>query len=761
MMRDNRIMRTDRPGGNIRLFLCKMKKKKKEVENMKSKYRFRRILSGVMAAVTILSTFISPLTVYASEEPKAAEPPAYESVKDQLDEEEVVKATDLELEVGQDFDVSTDFTNLEIKDESKVKVTFQKAENDAGENFSTSHADTYHAVYYVEPVNQNHPVYQIGRNLIVKEPVTAAQSEPQTEQAVTEEDTGSDDEEAASQEETETVPVETEIVEPETAESETEEPEETEPEFQDGLSESEFDAALEESETENTTDEESGLTLSDVLEQAGEQDIDLMAMEDGETVSFTAVNTSTSAAVQMMEDMKDETAQILSVKKEKKKVQPPKLYDLTTLQREANRLLGFTAQQTLDYTQSLYEKKLVTYPRTDSQYLTDDMEENALLVVGAVNSMFPEMSIKGSEPDIKRLLNSKKVSDHHAIIPTVEITNMDLKALPGGEKEILMLIASKLLCASEQEYIYESIKTEISCHGELFTASGKNVLQYGWKEVEERFFKSYGKNAEKPEEEESDFPDIKIGQVFECVVVKFSEHFTAPPKHYTEDTLLSAMEHAGSSDTIEDAERKGLGTPATRAAIIEKLIEKGFIERKKKQILPTADGRNLIRILPEMIKSPKLTAEWENDLTLISRGQKNVEEFLFEIEKMVTKLVSDNGQPVEEYQKLFSDGRKEIGKCPRCDNKVYVGKRNYYCSGSDCSFTLWKNNRFFESQGKTLDEATVRKLLSEKQVHFKDLVSEKTKRKYEATIKMEVSETGNPKFQLIFPERKKGKKNEE
>lgn len=262
---------------------------------MKSKYRFRRILSGVMAAVTILSTVISPLTVYASEEPKTAEPPAYESVKDLLDEEEVVKANDLELEVGQEFDVSSDRTNLEIKDESKVKVTFQKAESDAGESFSTSHADTYHAVYYVEPVNQNHPVYQIGRNLIVKEPVAASQSEPQTEQAVTEEDTGSDDEEAASQEETETEPVETEIVEPETAESETEEPEETEPEFQDGLSESEFDAALEESETENTTDAESGLTLSDVLEQAGEQDIDLIAMEDGETVSFTAVNTSTRA----------------------------------------------------------------------------------------------------------------------------------------------------------------------------------------------------------------------------------------------------------------------------------------------------------------------------------------------------------------------------------------------------------------------------------------------------------------------------------
>ena len=359
-----------------------------------------------------------------------------------------------------------------------------------------------------------------------------------------------------------------------------------------------------------------------------------------------------SAAVQMMEDMKDETAQILSVKKEKKKVQPPKLYDLTTLQREANRLLGFTAQQTLDYTQSLYEKKLVTYPRTDSQYLTDDMEENALLVVGAVNSMFPEMSIKDSEPDIKRLLNSKKVSDHHAIIPTVEITNMDLKALPGGEKEILMLIASKLLCASEQEYIYESIKTEISCHGELFTASGKNVLQYGWKEVEERFFKSYGKNAEKPEEEESDFPDIKIGQVFECVVVKFSEHFTAPPKHYTEDTLLSAMETAGAEDMPDDAERKGLGTPATRAATLEKLVSAGFVQRKKKQLIPTEKGRNLIAVLPDNIKSPILTAEWESMLKQVEHGELSATSFMDQIADMSRTLVKEHTAPEERFVDL-------------------------------------------------------------------------------------------------------------
>ena len=466
-------------------------------------------------------------------------------------------------------------------------------------------------------------------------------------------------------------------------------------------------------------------------------------------------------AMQVMEDIQGQNAQIISVNKEKKEIQAPKLYDLTTLQREANRILGFTAQQTLDYTQSLYEKKLVTYPRTDSRYLTDDMEENAYAVIKAVNGTFPEIFVKDSEPEIKRLLNSKKVSDHHAIIPTVEIRNTDFKTLPGGEKEILILIATKLLCASEKEYICEVVKAEISCQGELFTASGKNVLQYGWKALEERIFKLYSKKTEKSESQENNLSDIQMGQVFENVNVKLSEHFTVPPKHYTEDTLLSAMEHAGSSETVEDAERKGLGTPATRAAIIEKLVEKGFVERKNKQILPTLDGKNLIRILPETIKSPKLTAEWENDLTLIAKGQKNAEEFLSGIEEMISRLVRDNGETIEEYQNLFSADREEIGKCPRCGSEIYANKRMFYCSGSNCKFALWKNNRFFESQGKTLDEETAKKLLHEKQVHFNDLVSEKTKRKYEATIKMEISETGSPKFQLIFPEKKKGKKNEE
>lgn len=453
-------------------------------------------------------------------------------------------------------------------------------------------------------------------------------------------------------------------------------------------------------------------------------------------------------------------ALVTSVEKEEKTVSPPKLYDLTTLQRDANRLFGFTAKQTLEYMQSLYEKKMCTYPRTDSQYLSDDMEQTAGNVIEAIFSSILFEENRMFNPDIKRVLNSKKVTDHHAIIPTMEIAKSDLAALPETERKILSLVANRLLCATGEKHLYETVKAELSCGGYTFTTSGKSVLKNGWKDFEDAFKRSF-KTTEEKEQEDKKLPELSEGQTFDGVQTKISEHYTNPPKHFTEDTLLSAMEHAGSSDTIEDAERKGLGTPATRAAIIEKLVEKGFIERKKKQILPTADGRNLIRILPEMIKSPKLTAEWENDLTLISIGQKNVEEFLFEIEKMVTKLVSDNGQPVEEYQKLFSDGRKEIGKCPRCGNKVYVGKRNYYCSGSDCSFTLWKNNRFFECQGKTLDEATVRKLLSEKQVHFKDLVSEKTKRKYEATIKMEVSETGNPKFQLIFPERKKGKKNEE
>ena len=440
-----------------------------------------------------------------------------------------------------------------------------------------------------------------------------------------------------------------------------------------------------------------------------------------------------------------------------KTVRPPKLYDLTTLQREANRMFGYTAQQTLDAVQEMYEQKLVTYPRTDSQYLTDEMEESTETLIQMLLGKMPYVEGLEYQPDVSKVLNSKKVSDHHAIIPTMEVAKADIGELKERNRKILYLISARVLTATADPYIYESHKCQITCNYHTFYLTAKKTKQEGFKAIENKWKQFFGVKIEKEEPE----LDIWAGKHYGPCDSFVSEHFTQPPKQYTEDTLLSAMEHAGSSDMIEDAERKGLGTPATRAAIIEKLIEKGFVERKKKQILPTADGRNLIRILPEMIKSPKLTAEWENDLTLISRGQKNVEEFLFEIEKMVTKLVSDNGQPVEEYQKLFSDGRKEIGKCPRCGNKVYVGKRNYYCSGSDCSFTLWKNNRFFESQGKTLDEATVRKLLSEKQVHFKDLVSEKTKRKYEATIKMEVSETGNPKFQLIFPERKKGKKNEE
>ena len=465
-----------------------------------------------------------------------------------------------------------------------------------------------------------------------------------------------------------------------------------------------------------------------------------------------------SAAVQMMEDMKDETAQILSVKKEKKKVQPPKLYDLTTLQREANRLLGFTAQQTLDYTQSLYEKKLVTYPRTDSQYLTDDMEENALLVVGAVNSMFPEMSIKGSEPDIKRLLNSKKVSDHHAIIPTVEITNMDLKALPGGEKEILMLIASKLLCASEQEYIYESIKTEISCHGELFTASGKNVLQYGWKEVEERFFKSYGKNAEKPEEEESDFPDIKIGQVFECVVVKFSEHFTAPPKHYTEDTLLSAMETAGAEDMPDDAERKGLGTPATRAATLEKLVSAGFVQRKKKQLIPTEKGKNLIAVLPDNIKSPILTAEWESMLKQVEHGELSATSFMDQIADMSRTLVKEHTTPEERFADLFPSSRgtahEAVGVCPRCGAPVYEGKKGFFCDNRECSFALWKDNRFFSSKKKSITKSVAAALLKEGRISMSGLYSEKTGKTYDAEVILDDTGGKYVNFKLEFPVKK-------
>ena len=309
-----------------------------------------------------------------------------------------------------------------------------------------------------------------------------------------------------------------------------------------------------------------------------------------------------------------------SIQREKKTEQPPKLYDLTTLQREANRLFGFTAKQTLDYAQTLYEKRLLTYPRTDSRFLSDDMEQTAADIVAGIVPILPFMEGAAFSPNIPRVLNSAKVSDHHAIIPTAEFVKQGFSGLADSERKLLSLVCCKLLCAVAPAHEYEAVTAVFACAGQEFTAKGKTVLAAGWKDIDRRFRASLKTDADEDGEAAPELPAITEGQVFEDVAASVTEHFTSPPKPYTEDTLLSAMERAGAEDMPDDAERKGLGTPATRASILEKLVQMGFVQRKGKQLLPTKDGINLAAVLPEALTSPALTAEWETRLSRDRQG---------------------------------------------------------------------------------------------------------------------------------------------
>ena len=415
-------------------------------------------------------------------------------------------------------------------------------------------------------------------------------------------------------------------------------------------------------------------------------------------------------------------ALVTSVIKEEKWVAPPKLYDLTTLQRDANRLFGFTAKQTLEYTQSLYEKKLVTYPRTDSQYLSDDMEGTAKNVIEAIfNSLLFEQNIMFN-PDIKRILNSKKVTDHHAIIPTMEIIKQDLKAIPESEMKILSLCANRLLCATGEKHIYNSTKAELTCNEIVFKVSGKEVWKNGWKEFDDFFKNSYKTTEDKSDvEEEKKLPELREGMMIAVEQTKVSEHFTQPPKHYTEDSLLSAMERAGAEDMGDEVERKGLGTPATRADIIEKLVKDGFVKREKKQMIPTEDGMKLITILPDVVKSPKLTADWENELTLVSKGEVAAEQFMSGIEAMVTDLVKTYHSVSDEHKAMFGTGKGEqevLGKCPKCGADVVKGKFGAYCTGK-CGMNVGK------ALGVTLSDSQVKSLLQGKKILVKGLKGKK------------------------------------
>ena len=427
-----------------------------------------------------------------------------------------------------------------------------------------------------------------------------------------------------------------------------------------------------------------------------------------------------------------------SVTREKKTVAPPKLFDLTSLQREANRIYGYTAKQTLDLAQALYEKKLLTYPRTDSSYLTDDMGGTAAQIAALLAGKLPFMQGADFTPEISRLLDSKKVSDHHAIIPTMELAKADLAALPESERNILTLAGARLLMACAEPHIFEAVTAVFSCAGQEFTAKGKTVLAEGWKGLERRFMATLKKKADTEDDEENalslDVPPFAEGQTFDNPQAAVTEHFTTPPKPHNETSLLSAMERAGNEETDPDAERRGLGTPATRAAIIEKLVKGGFVERKGKQLIPTKSGIELVCVLPEVLTSPQLTADWENNLTQIAKGNADPDSFMTGIETMTRELVSAYPFLSDKEKERFKEEKPVIGKCPRCGANIYEGRKNYYCANRDCAFTMWKNDRFFEERKVTFSPKIAAALLKDGKAKVKKLYSPKTGKTYDGTI---------------------------
>ena len=447
----------------------------------------------------------------------------------------------------------------------------------------------------------------------------------------------------------------------------------------------------------------------------------------------------------LAECRKSSRALVQKSERREKSERPPALYDLTTLQRDANRMLGFSAQQTLDYTQALYEKKLVTYPRTDSRYLTEDM---AVGLPGLAMDTAVAFGFRGAIPvHAKQVINSKKVSDHHAILPTQSVAGADLSYLPAGEASILRLIAARLLAAVGEPYRYAETTVQIECAGQTFAAKGKTVLDEGWKAVERAIL---GDTAEKIEEN-LDVPPEQAALAILSAELK--EGRTTPPKHFTEDTLLAAMETVGKEDMREEVERRGIGTPATRAATIEKLVQKGFLARegggKAKRLIPSEKGRTLIAAMPEQLKSPAMTAEWETKLTQIEKGQYAPEQFMEEIESMMKNLVSQYADTPNAPAKAAS-GAPVVGTCPHCGSEVAEREKGWFCTSRECRFVIWKDNAFFNRLGKRPTRQVVDKLLRDGRARLKDCKSQRTGKTYNASVLMTTEADGRAKFSLEF-----------
>ncbi|NBH79608.1 DNA topoisomerase III [Clostridiaceae bacterium] len=487
-----------------------------------------------------------------------------------------------------------------------------------------------------------------------------------------------------------------------------------------------------------------------------------------ELPGFTAVGArmkDKTAAKELQTACRGGSAVVKQAQRKEKSEKPPALYDLTTLQRDANRLLGFTAQQTLDYLQNLYEKKLCTYPRTDSRYLTSDMAEGLPVLVNLTANAMPFRKGIGITCNPEAVINDKKVTDHHAVIPTRNLRDADLSALPVGEKAVLELVAARLLCAVAEPHLYEETAATLVCAGQEFAAKGKTIQRPGWRKLDAAYHAGL-KNAPEPEggPEEKTLPELSQGQSLPVSNASVKEGKTSPPKHFTEDTLLSAMENAGKEDMPDTAERKGLGTPATRAGILEKLASTGFLERKKSkktvQLMPSRDARSLITVLPEQLQSPLLTAEWEYRLGEIERGELSPEEFLSGIYAMLRELAATY-QVVKGTEYLFSPPREAVGKCPRCGGEVTESQKGFFCQSGTCRFAIWKDSKWWSAKKKQPTKAVVAALLKDGRARLTGCYSEKTGKTYDADVLLE--DTGEyVNFKLDFGGKEKrngGKKN--
>ena len=481
-----------------------------------------------------------------------------------------------------------------------------------------------------------------------------------------------------------------------------------------------------------------------------------VALTDGK-LTVVSENIANEEAAELLAALcNGSTAVVTQMKKERKKSFPPKLYDLTSLQREANRYFGYTAKRTLDMLQELYEEKLVTYPRTDSQFVTEDMKDSVEELVEKMPVLLSFVDYGQLGHGIKRVINNAKVSDHHAILPTKEVVEKGIADLPADKKNLMMLICQQLVQATGEEYLYEQTDITVKCQEHDFKARGKIPVQMGFKEVE-KAFKQLCVKAEPVEgkEKETSIPaGYEEGMRLFPVKADKTTHYTSPPKPFNEDTLLAAMETAGNKEFDSETEKKGLGTPATRASIIEKLVSSGYAQRKGKQILPSTEGKELVKVMPEYLKSAVMTAEWENQLLMMEKGQITDTQFMGEITSLVRKILEVCREIPEEERRRFQTEREVIGKCPVCGCDVFEGKQNFYCSNRQCDFALWKENRFLGSMEKNLDKKMARELLDKACTHVKGLYSKKKDMKFDADLLLTL-EDGKPRFHLEFPKKKK------